>query len=198
MNGSEKIIAQIQSEAKEKADGIVEAAKAKAAEISADYAAKAKSAYDARMQAAEKDAQEAEAGIKRLASMEARKNVLAEKQALVAGVFEEACKIITSLPEDRYVPFLAGLAAKASETGEEEIVFSGKDSAIAEKVLAEANKILESQGKKGALKKAADAGSFAGGLMVRRDNIDVNCTAEVLVENCRERMASEVAKILFS
>lgn len=198
MNGSEKIIAQIQSEAKAKAESITAGAQAKAAEITAEYAAKAKKAFEAKMQDAEKEAAEAEAGIKRLASMESRKAVLSEKQALVAKAFEEAAKSIASMPEDKYVPFLAGLAAKASETGEEEIVFTGKDSAIAEKVLAEANKILESQGRKGALKKSADAGSFMGGLVIRRENIDVNCTIEVIMENCRERMSSEVARILFS
>ena len=40
-------------------------------------------------------------------------------------------------------------------------------------------------------------GDFKGGLILRRGNIEVNCTAELLVELCRGDMASELAQVLF-
>lgn len=198
MNGTEKIIAQIQSEAKEKADGIIAAAEEKAAAIYAEYEANAKKSFEEKLAAGEKEAMEAEAGVKRLASMEARKAVLGEKQALVAKAFDDAAASIVSMPEDKYVPFLAGLAAKASETGDELIVFNEKDSAIADKVLEQANGLLKAMGKKAELKAAGDKGSFKGGILVRRDSIDVNCTVEVIIDSCRECLSAEVAKVLFS
>ena len=42
-----------------------------------------------------------------------------------------------------------------------------------------------------------ETGSFAGGLVMRRGNVEANCTAELLVELCRADMAAELAGVLF-
>ena len=49
----------------------------------------------------------------------------------------------------------------------------------------------------GRLTLAADAGNFAGGLILRRGNIEVNCTVELLVELCRADMSAQLAGVLF-
>ena len=41
-------------------------------------------------------------------------------------------------------------------------------------------------------------GDFDGGLILRRDNIEVNCTAALLVELCRGEMSAAIADMLFS
>ena len=49
----------------------------------------------------------------------------------------------------------------------------------------------------GKLRLAKETGSFKGGLILRRGNIEANCTAELLVDLCREEMAAELAGVLF-
>ena len=65
--------------------------------------------------------------------------------------------------------------------------------AVGDKLIKAANAKLGG----GHLSLAGDTGSFRGGLILRRGNIEVNCTAELLVDLCREDMAAELAGVLF-
>ena len=44
---------------------------------------------------------------------------------------------------------------------------------------------------------AGECGDFAGGLVLRRGNIEDNCTVELLIDLCRGEMSSKVAEVLF-
>ena len=50
----------------------------------------------------------------------------------------------------------------------------------------------------GRLTLAEETGDFAGGLILRRENIEVNCTAELLVKVCRDEMSAKMADVLFA
>ena len=41
-------------------------------------------------------------------------------------------------------------------------------------------------------------GDFAGGLIMKRGNIEANCTVELLIELCKADLSADVAKVLFS
>ena len=98
------------------------------------------------------------------------------------------------LPEAEYVALLSKLAVGASVSGDEEIVLNARDKkAVGDKLIKAANAKLGG----GHLSLAGDTGSFRGGLILRRGNIEVNCTAELLVDLCREDMAAELAGVLF-
>ena len=131
----------------------------------------------------------------RIDQMEGRKGTLAVKQEMVSLAFDKALEALCGLPEEDYVAFLAGLAAKASVTGDEEILLNARDrAAVGEKVVAAANAKLDG----GKLTLAADSGDFAGGLILRRGNVEANCTAELLVELARGDLSAEIAGILFA
>jgi V/A-type H+-transporting ATPase subunit E len=113
---------------------------------------------------------------------------------MVSESFDRAVDQLVNLPEEQYVALLARLAAQASVTGDEQIVLNARDrAAVGEKVAAAANAKL----KDGKLSLADETGDFKGGLVLRRGNIEANCTAELLVELCRGDMAAELAKVLF-
>ena len=113
---------------------------------------------------------------------------------MVAESFDRACDQLVNLPEAQYVAFLAKLAAKASVTGDEEIVLNARDcKAIGDKLVKAANEKL----KGGKLKLSSETGDFKGGLILRRGSIEANCTAELLVDLCRDEMAAELAGVLF-
>ena len=132
--------------------------------------------------------------IERIAQMEAKKAVLALKQEMVSASFDKARDMIVGLPKEQYAAFLAKLAAQAAVTGDEEVLLNGRDrDTVGPAAVKAANETLGA----GRLTLAADAGNFAGGLILRRGNIEVNCTVELLVELCRADMSAQLAGVLF-
>ena len=194
MKGTEKIIAHIQADADAQAAEILARADARCAEIRETYEQKAKEAYAETIRAGVKENQDRLDSMERLANMEGRKAILALKQDMVARSFDRAVEMLVALPEAEYVALLSKLAVGASVSGDEEIVLNARDKkAVGDKLIKAANEKLGG----GHLRLAQDAGSFRGGLIMRRGNIEVNCTAELLVDLCREDMAAELAGVLF-
>lgn len=194
MKGTEKIIAHIRSDAKEQADAILAQAEQQCASIRADYEKQAKELYREKIRAGTADCQDRVDSMDRIARMEAKKGILALKQQMVSESFDKACDMIINLPKEQYAAFLARLAAKASATGDEEIILNARDrAAVGEDVVKAANALVSG----GRLSLSAETGSFAGGLILRRGSVEANCTVELLVELCRSDMSSEIAKVLF-
>ena len=194
MKGTEKIIAHIRSDAKEQADAILAQAEQQCASIRADYEKQAKELYREKIRAGTADCQDRVDSMDRIARMEAKKGILALKQQMVSESFDKACDMIINLPKEQYAAFLAKLAAKASATGDEEIILNARDrAAVGENVVKAANALVSG----GHLSLSAETGSFAGGLILRRGSVEANCTVELLVELCRSDMSSEIAKVLF-
>ena len=194
MKGTEKIIAHIRSDAKEQADAILAQAEQQCASIRADYEKQAKELYREKIRAGTADCQDRVDSMDRIARMEAKKGILALKQQMVSESFDKACDMIINLPKEQYAAFLARLAAKASATGDEEIILNARDrAAVGEDVVKAANALVSG----GRLSLSAETGSFSGGLILRRGSVEANCTVELLVELCRSDMSSEIAKVLF-
>ena len=82
--------------------------------------------------------------------------------------------------------------------GSETLFFSEKDmSAVGGRVTEAANAILTGAGKKGNLSLGDTPRSIPGGFILRRGDIEVNCSVRLLVEQLRSALASEVAGVLF-
>lgn len=194
MKGTEKIIAHIRSDAQAQVDAILAQAEQQCAGIRADYDKQAAALYAERLRAGVKQTQDRVDSVERIARMEGRKGLLAAKQEMVSRSFQKAREQIVSLPRERYLSFLAGLAAKAAVTGEEEIILNARDRAeLGEDLVRAANARLEN----GKLTLAEDTRDFAGGLILRRGNIEVNCTVELLVELSQGELSAKVAELLF-
>ena len=194
MKGTEKIIAHIRSDAKEQADAILAQAEQQCAGIRADYETKAGELYRERIRAGVNDCQDRVDSMDRIARMEAKKGVLALKQQMVSETFDKALEMIVNLPAEEYTAFLAKLAAKASVTGDEEIILNERDGKAVGKAVVDAANALINNGR---LTLSNPVGSFKGGLILRRGNVEANCTAELLVELQRGEMSSDIAKALF-
>ena len=194
MKGTEKIIAHIQADAKAQVDAILAQAEQQCAGIRGDFDKKAAALYAERLRAGVKETQDQVDGVERIARMEGRKAMLAAKQELVGRCFDAAQERIVSLPEDRYVAFLAKLAAEAAVTGDEEIILNARDrQRLGEKLVRAANDLLP----EGRMTLSEKTGDFAGGLILHRGSIEVNCTVELLVELSRNELSARVAEILF-
>ncbi len=195
MKGTEKIIAHIQADAKSQADAILAQAEEQAAQIRAEYDKKAAQVYADKVRAGTQACQDQMDSVQRIARMEAKKSLLGVKQEMVSRSFDEAQALLTALPKEQYTAFLAKLAARASVTGEEEIVLNARDrEAVGAAVVKAANELL----KGGKLSLSERIGEFAGGLILSRGNVEANCTVELLVELCRGEMSVEIADKLFA
>ena len=162
-----------------------------------------------------------------MAQLEARKLVLAAKQEMVGKAFDKALADLAALPDEQYVALLADLAVKASRTGREQVIFSQKDrSRFGKAVVTRANEILARQvapklpdeltetkagavldkvvtgasavlAGTGMLTMADETRPRAGGLILRDDKVETNCSFEVLIHLQKEDLAAEVARALF-
>ncbi|MBR4474532.1 MAG: hypothetical protein IKS55_12945 [Oscillospiraceae bacterium] len=192
MKGTEKIIAHIEADAQAQADAILAAAREKCDAVKAKYEEQASRLYSDKIRDGVKACQDQEDGALRISRMEARKSVLAVKQEMVEKSFDLATQKIVSLPDDRYVAFLADLVKKAGPVGDEEIILNPADRArIGEALL----KAVNADGAKITLSK--ETRDLKGGLILRRGSIETNCSVELLVELCRGDLSAKLADVLF-
>ncbi len=195
MKGTEKILAHIASDAKAEAEAILAEAEQQCGEIKAGYDKQAALRYSDRIRAGVKACQDEVDSRVRIDQMESRKAILAVKQEMVAKSFDEALKALTNLPEKDYVAFLARLAAKATVSHDEQIILNARDhAAVGQQLVKAANALIPG----GKLSLADETRDFAGGLILRRGNVEANCTAELLVELERGELSAEVAGLLFA
>ena len=194
MKGTEKIIAHIKADAEAQVNAILAQAEQQCAGIREDFGKKAAELYSEKIRAGVQACQDQVDSKQRIAQMEAKKETLSVKQEMVARSFDMAREQLVKLPTEKYIDFLAALAAKASATGDEEIVLNARDrETVGAQVVQAANAKLAD----GKLTLAGETGDFTGGLILRRGNVEANCTVELLVELCRGEMSAEVAGVLF-
>lgn len=198
MKGTEKIIAHIENDAKAQAQAIIDEANKKADEVRSAGEKAAQEAYDKLIREGKAEC-EAMLGRKiRMAEMEAKKSVLGAKQERVVETFAKSVSIICEMPRDKYVSLFAEMAAKVSVSGTEKIYFNKKDKEeCAQRIADRANELLAARGKSGKLTVADEAVNICGGFVLIENGIELNCSAEMLVDRCHKTMVAEVANALF-
>ncbi len=224
MNGIEKITARIAEDGKAENDALLAQARAEAADIAAKYQAQAKAAAEEILAQGRRTVEERARHLDSMAQMECRKAALAAKQDVIEEAFQAAHKKLLDLPREQYVELLAKLAAQASTTGREKLIFSAKDHVeVGKAVVAAANKQLAgaaapkqpAESKAGAILDKVVAGASAllngagmltlaeetrpmdGGFILSDGAVEVNCTFDTLIRLQRGALAGEVAKVLF-
>ncbi len=195
MNGIEKIIDRISGDAQAEIDAILAEANAEAAQITAKYADQAKAEADEILKRGTAAAAEREERLASMAQMEGRKAELAAKQEVIEEAFALALKKLLALPEDKYVELLAGLAAKASATGKETLIFSAKDrDSVGKKVVDAASALVSG----GAFVLGEGTRAINGGFILSDGAVEVNCSFETLVRLQKAEITGEVSRVLFA
>lgn len=199
MNGIEKITARLIRDAQAEVDIIKAEADAQCAAVLAEYEAKAAEEYEKRIARGEADCAVRSERMAATADMEQRKALLAFKQEMVSEAFEKAAEAVAILPREKYIEFFASLAADAAISGKEKLLFSENDKAdTGAEIVSAANALLAAKGKNAEMSLAEETVEVSGGFIMRSGNIEVNCTAETLVQLTRASLSSQVAEILFS
>ena len=199
MNGIEKITEKILSDGQAEAAAILADAKKEADSIVASYQAEAAEKKQKLAELAEVQAAEQERRIISSAELDARKTILARKQALIAKAFDATKKKITTMDEPSYIDFLCTLAAQSVLDGKEEVVLSAEDSQkFGQKVVDGANKILQQAGKVGELTLSSENRPIVGGLVLKGRELEINCALDTVISLLKDDLSSEVAAALLN
>ena len=198
MKGTEKIIAHIENDAKAQAQAIIDEANRKAEEVRSAGEKAAQEAYDKLIREGKAECEAMLNRKIRMAEMEAKKEVLGAKQERVVETFAKSVSIICELPREEYAELFAKMAAKVSVSGTEKMYFCKNDKdECGQRIADRANELLAEQGKVGKLTVAEGAVNICGGFVLIENGIELNCSAEMLVDRCHKNMVAEVANELF-
>jgi len=198
MNGIEKIIEHIKAESTAECQAISKSAEDECSRIQAEFKQAEQDEYWKAMTAGKKEADLRLERLNSLAALESKKKILVTQQQMIAETFEFAAKKILNLPETEYITLLAKLACKASLSGHETIYLSASDySRIGQEVLGAANYALQVSGKPASLTLSDKTLDIRGGLVLSDGDIEVNCSIDALVAQCRNDLSPRVADALF-
>ena len=194
MKGLDKIIERIRADAAAEIDAIRAEGEAKAAEMTAGYAAQAETASRTEAEKTRLAAQALAERGNRADAMDQSKALLAAKQECIDEAFDLAAKKLRQLPREDYIAVLAALAAAAG-VGDEELILSAADAAaIGKQVVEKANAAKSGA----AFTLSPETRELEGGLILKRGDVEVNCAFATQLRLLRQTMAADVAAILFS
>ena len=199
MDGITKIIERIEADSRLELADIAAESAAKCAALRAELLHREEQQYGEALSAGAAEAALHYERLKYVADLEAKKQLLIEKQSLMGKAFAAAERRLASLTEDEYINLIAGLAAKSSQTGEETLIFSENDRKnIGKATVKAANKLLSGSGRRAYLELSEDTREIGGGVIISGGNIETNCSLEALVSQCRNELSPRVAEILFN
>ena len=194
MAGLDKILDSIKAESDEAVAKRINNAKAEAEALKKEAEASVK---DECAQIEARGKRQADDTISRAESAAAllkRKAVLAEKQAIIAEVFDEAEQKLTALPEDRYFDTIMKIAVKNALPEDGRIIFSAADR---KRLPSGFESSLNGRLSKGSLKVSDETIDTTGGFVLSYGGIEQNCTFKALIDAEREKLTDKVTKVLF-
>ncbi|HSH26559.1 MAG TPA: V-type ATP synthase subunit E family protein [Wenzhouxiangella sp.] len=128
-----------------------------------------------------------------VAGLDVDKIKLGAKQSLIQDAFDEALKKMSSLPKDKYLKFVESLLDKAVETGKEEMLIGKSEKNITKSWLDSYNQKHDYN-----LTFSDKKLPVSGGFVLKNDDIETNCSFEMLLSWHREELEADVVKRLFS
>ena len=194
MNGLEKIAAQIRQQSQQEADTLIAQAQR---EADAQVALAQTAADRAAAQAASAARSEADAEVTRASAASAadgRRQLLAEKQAQIASVLDEAVRRIAALPDTEYFDLMLRMAARAAQPGDGTVVFSAAD---LQRLPADFESRLNSTIEHGTLHVSAQPRAIENGFVLVYGDIEENGTLAAQMDARRAEMQDAVNRILF-
>ncbi len=187
-----QITEKIRNDAQKEADEILAKAKSQAEALAAKADKECRDiqeGFDARFEAERPEI------IKRreiVADIDISKMMLSAKRELIERVYSGALDKMKALPKDEYLAFCTNLLDGGVSSKDEEVVIGSEEKYIDAAWLDAYN---SSHGS--ALTLSGERADIAGGFILRRGRISVNCSWEMLLKVSQEKQESDVVKRLF-
>lgn len=193
MNGLDNILRRIREDTQKEMDAMRQEALEKAEAIRAESRTKTDALLAQGRQKNTELAESRKARLVSAANMEARQTLLHTKQKYIDECFTLARHRLSALPWDEYAEYLARWAAQAAETGSETIILSSRNrEKMGQLVVDRANALRE-----GASFSLAKETRDIHGIILQQGNVEINGSLDDRFRLLRERMATEVAQVLF-
>lgn len=196
MNGLDKIIEQIRSDAQSKADEIIKEARSKADEIekaAENDAAEKKKESDLRVNAM-RHARQQTAGSS--AELKRRQALLAAKQDIISEVLHKAYEKVLAMDTDEYFEILERLLERSVQSKDGELRLSSKDLKRVPGSFREAvKKAAEERNAK--LQISEEPAEIDGGFVLVYGGIEENCTVKAVFREEHEKLTDVISSYLF-
>ncbi|MDR0928969.1 MAG: V-type ATP synthase subunit E [Oscillospiraceae bacterium] len=193
---ADAILTRIEKDAKDAAERILREAKEKAAAVEAASEARIAQEKEAALAQARQDALALNDRMERMATLEARKALLAEKRALLDEVFQAALQKLLALPIAQARAFGMQMLLTAAK-GDEAIIADENAPWCDASFVNDANQALLRQGKPGNLTLAPEKRALGGGFVLRRGGMEANCSLRAALEGDRLALEPQIAALLF-
>ncbi len=195
---AQAILEKIGSDGRQAAAALLKEAREKAEALRASSEAKIVKMREETVAGAKTEAAALEVRMQRMADLEDRKQLLAQKRALMDDAFAMALDKLKQLTPKQMEDFFLSqvlLSAKGTET-----LLAGAlcDGWYAPAFVDRANAALKAAGKPGMLKAAQGRREGATGVILMDEGMEINCTLEALLSSKRLEMEAQVASILYA
>lgn len=209
---ADRILQKIRQDAEAEAAAIRSAAQEKAEALTASILSEAQKKADAIAAKAAAEAEEIERRRLLIAGLEARKNKLSSKRAVLDQAYDLAYQELCGLSGERWARLITACVLSSCETGREVLRVPagdiskyrsdfltrlGEATGHGGSMLDHLNSELRKAGKEGALTLDETPAPFEGGVLIVGEKSDVNCSFEALLRAQREENEREIAALLF-
>jgi len=195
MNASE-VVNKILADGKADAQKIEQEGQKKIVSLKADNALELEKYSSESQRLASKAADDRRLRILATARMGVAKSVLAAKHNALESVFAKAGQDIKGMNDADYLKFISDMIKSSIETGDELVVVGRDETRINDEFIKQLNRELGT-GFKGNLMLLADRNEISGGFILKRGDISMNVSLEVLMQMAREELETQIAEELF-
>ncbi len=129
-----------------------------------------------------------------LARLAARRELLTEKQRLIDRVFEEAGKSVLGMGREEYQDLMRTFLVDVAGPGDAEVIIDENETRIDQAFL---DRVANDLGRAGSLRLSSERRRIGGGFILRSGRTEVNCALDTILREARERLETEVARVLF-
>lgn len=193
MTGLDKILEEINSEAKENSDKIISQAEEQAELITNAAHDEADVKYREIISGAEKEAADIISRGESSASLEESRSALSAKQSVITKMLSNALEHIKSLNSEEYFSLILKLAEKNSLTEEGRIAFSAEDLSRLPKNFEEKVNSVS----KGKLTVSDEPANIKSGFVLIYGGIEENCSFEAIFRSKQEELTDRISQLLF-
>jgi len=129
---------------------------------------------------------------------EEKRKTLDLKKKIMDEVFQEAKEKILTINSDEYLSLMKQIIFNNLNQGDEEIIFSPRDSKIIDReFVKEVEEFVRSKGKTPKLKFLPELDDNERGFIIRSKDVQINCTVSSLFSALKDKIEIKVARILF-
>ncbi len=189
MESISKILDAISAQSLAETDKIMESSRQEAEELQKLYEKEALKARENILLKANAEADGIRQRNLSQAGIESRNLLLSARREAIEKVFEKAAERLASMPDTEKKALYEKLISRYSSSDEVIVQLNSNDKdKLGRKIKPDGVKITIDK----------ENGDFSGGLIIKEKTTETNCTFDVMVENAKKEMVSEVAAMLFS